>query len=260
MADGLLTPEHSGQSRDLQPGPAPTAPPATPAATPDLAAFLRTVTADRGLHVRWLNTLSLLEFMGARKIARSAQAKNLDETFLRHLAEEARHAHFFKRMALRIQATGDATNGDATSDNAALPDNLDRTSADPRDLTYAPRHLLAPAAAARYFHGLDAAVRRALGLKRGATSFAAYLYVTTLIEERAGVVYELYESILREAGAPVRLSGIIGEEDRHLEEMQADLARIDRRSAERLDELRNLEAWLFARFTARLESAVAAAA
>ncbi len=151
------------------------------------ASVLRGIIADPELHYRWLNTLSLLEFMGARKIARSAVGAP-DETYLRHFAEEARHAHFFKRMAERVKPAG-------VSDCA-----------------------LCPGAAARYFQTLDLAARGALQLMRGRTDYRAYLLVTTLIEERAGQVYAQYEVLLREADSPVRLAGVIGEEERHLDD------------------------------------------
>jgi rubrerythrin len=189
------------------------------------ASVLRGIIADPELHYRWLNTLSLLEFMGARKIARSAVGAP-DETYLRHFAEEARHAHFFKRMAERVKPAG-------VSDCA-----------------------LCPGAAARYFQTLDLAARGALQLMRGRTDYRAYLLVTTLIEERAGQVYAQYEVLLREADSPVRLAGVIGEEERHLDDMRRELG--DAQQLELLHQLRTTEAAAFARFDRALARAVAA--
>ncbi len=185
---------------------------------------LRGIIANAELHYRWLNTLSLLEFMGARKIARAA-AGAPDETYLRHFSEEARHAHFFKRMAERVKPAG------------------------------APDRALCPGAAARYFQTLDLAVRSSLGLARGRTDYRAYLLVTTLIEERAGSVYAQYETLLRAVDSPVRLAGVIGEEERHLDDMRRELQ--DEEQLARLEDLRGAETAACARLVQALQRALA---
>ena len=59
--------------------------------------------ADPPRHARWLNTVALLEYTGARKMLKSQASARMSEMILRHAAEESRHAHFFKRAALRIE-------------------------------------------------------------------------------------------------------------------------------------------------------------
>ena len=197
-----------------------------------LSDFLSTVVADDGLHVRWLNTLSLLEFMGTRKIARSMAERRTDEQALRHLAEEARHAHFFKRMIRKVQ-----------------PD------ADP---AYKKDELLCGFAAARYFHKLDARVRSEvlnLPCRPKDRTELCFLYVTTLIEERADTVYSLYDTCLQERQIPIRLGGLIQEEAGHMEDMLRSASRIDPDFAERLKAYREIEAELFAGFFQALQNA-----
>ncbi|MCB1174693.1 MAG: rubrerythrin [Leptospiraceae bacterium] len=202
-----------------------------------MGAFLEAVIGCPSIHARWLNTLSLLEFMGSRKIARSLSGAFCDEQRLRHLAEEARHAHFFKRAIERIPQA-------------------------PVLQGYTVEQTLSRTAAALYFHGLDARVKHRLQevcatMDDNSFTELCYLYVTTLVEERAARVYPLYDSILEKHGIPVRLQGIIGEEDRHLAAMHASLARQPDHRDELLSELRLMEEGLFARFFAALERDVA---
>ena len=198
--------------------------------------ILRSIVKEPELHARWLNTLSLLEFMGTRKIARSAGGASLDETRLRHLAEEARHAQFFKMMIRRVK-----------------PD---------ANWNYSREYLFCGFAGARYFNSLDAGVKKFLDQKEYVQKFSAlektdlfYNYVTVLIEERAGEIYELYENILRETQSPIRLSGIIGEEERHLEDMYSGLRSLDEEFLKNLDDLRLKERTLFTRFEKSLAGA-----
>lgn len=206
--------------------------------TQEIEALLRRLIEAPGAHRRWLNTLSFLEYTGTRKISRSLERRAIDEEALRHLAEEARHAHFFKRMIARVPG-------------------------EPECEGYATHELLGGPAAARYFQSLDAVVRRELvraSLRREELPVAdlaelSYVYVTLLIEERAGLLYPLYDRCLSDAGVPIRLSGIVLEEEKHLEDMFATIARLDPGREDRLMRLREREAALFARFFAVLKEA-----
>ncbi len=193
--------------------------------------LLNRIADDRAVHARWLNTLSFLEFMGTRKIARSMHGRRADRLALKHLAEEARHAHFFKRSIERIAPELDP--------GFALPE------------------LLAGFSAARYFHGLDAMVNRELADENPAVApELCYLYVTTLIEERAGWIYPAYDAVLGERELPVRLGGVILEEEQHLADMYGALQRLDVRCEERMAAFRIEETRGFAGFFARLDAAV----
>src|SRR4051794_11911501 len=100
-----------------------------------LKLFLEGAMADSGRHARLLNTFSLMEHIGSRKILLS-QGESSDEKVLKHLAEETRHAHFFKRAA-------------------------EKTSG--REMRYVAADLAAGASARRYFGRLDAGVSRVTG-------------------------------------------------------------------------------------------------
>ena len=63
---------------------------------------LTRLIADPPRHARWLNTVALLEYTGARKMLKSQASQRMSEMILRHAAEESRHAYFFLRAALRI--------------------------------------------------------------------------------------------------------------------------------------------------------------
>ena len=83
-----------------------------------------------------------------------------------------------------------------------------------------------------------------------------YLYVTTLIEERAGWIYPAYDAVLGERDLPVRLGGVILEEEQHLADMYGALQRLDPNCEERLAGYRVQETRGFAGFFASLDAAV----
>lgn len=164
--------------------------------------LLDRIIADPSTHAKWLNTLSFLEHVGTRKIHKTQSRPDMTDLILRHASEEARHAHFFKRMADRMDSTA---TGDYQFDS-----------------------MLTGYSAYRYFQSLDSMVEKKLLKENGKQSektkskadpFACYLYVTTLIEERAGWLYPIYESRLKNAGSDISLASVIQEEERHLEDM-----------------------------------------
>src|SRR5579884_874228 len=93
-----------------------------------VGARLAAIASDPPLHARFLNMLSLLEHIGSRKIMTSKAMSDPASDVLKHLAEESRHAFFFKRAAERTAS---------------------------RHLDYSPVHTIAPAAARLYMGRLD---------------------------------------------------------------------------------------------------------
>src|SRR5262245_59650954 len=65
-------------------------------------AFISQIVKDPIQHARFMNMLSMLEHMGSRKIMVSQMNGTLTEDVLKHIAEEARTAYFFKRQAERL--------------------------------------------------------------------------------------------------------------------------------------------------------------
>jgi hypothetical protein len=167
----------------------------------ELNKLLPFIIADNNIHARWLNTLSLMENTGARKISASEDPLTVTYIILKHAAEEHRHAFYLKKQ---IEKTG----------MALCP-------------TYAPEYLLAPGFSKYYLNQLDIEVCRYLKKELGLTGkdlrFAAYLLVTYAIEVRADELYPVYQDALDDAGSKINVKSIILEEEGHLEEMISQL-------------------------------------
>jgi len=163
----------------------------------ELSTILPTIIADNELHARWLNTLSLMENTGARKISASEDPVTVTYIILKHAAEEHRHAFYLKKQ---IEKTGDGL----------CP-------------TYSGEYLLAPSYSKYYLNQLDVDVcrylKKKLGLTGRALRFAAYLLVTYAIEVRADELYPVYQDALDAVGSKINVKSIILEEEGHLEEM-----------------------------------------
>ncbi|RYY36412.1 MAG: hypothetical protein EOP46_06570 [Sphingobacteriaceae bacterium] len=162
--------------------------------------ILPKIVGNNLLHAKLLNTLSLMENTGARKISACEDPVFVTQIILKHAAEEHRHAFYLKKQI------------DKTSQK--LP-------------TYAPDQLLAPAYSKYYLNSLDIAVSRylksELNLNGGKLRFCAYLLVTYAIEVRADELYPIYQQALDNAGSRVNVKSIIVEEEGHLEEMLKQL-------------------------------------
>ncbi|WP_342645643.1 hypothetical protein [Mucilaginibacter sp. CSA2-8R] len=163
----------------------------------ELKSLFTHIVNNDTVHARWLNTLSLMENTGARKISASEDPTTVTYIILKHAAEEHRHAFYLKKQIEKIEGV-------------ALP-------------TYSPEYLLAATHSKRYLNQLDIDVCRylkeKLALKGTELRFAAYLLVTYAIEVRADELYPVYQEALTEAGSKVNVKSIILEEEGHLEEM-----------------------------------------
>ena len=167
----------------------------------ELNNLLPHIIADNTLHAKWLNTLSLMENTGARKISASEDPLTVTYIILKHAAEEHRHAFYLKKQ---IEKTAEGT----------CP-------------TYAMEYLLAPAYSKYYLNQLDIQVSRylknELNLAGKELRFAAYLLVTYAIEVRADELYPVYQDALDAVSSKVNVKSIILEEEGHLEEMISQL-------------------------------------
>lgn len=163
-------------------------------------------------HARFLNTISLMEYMGARKIVKSQLEKNIDRDVLAHMTEEIRHAQVFKKMALKLS--------------------------DGKLTTYADHFLLAGEAGRSYIQSVDQSVAAALN---GEHSFYNYLLSTLLIEERANEVYPFYSQLLEPLGYSSQIKAILREEENHLQQIQQLLEKSPHLTSQKLDALRMIE-------------------
>ncbi|REJ80385.1 MAG: hypothetical protein DWQ44_07420 [Bacteroidetes bacterium] len=168
--------------------------------------LLESIVIDKRLHSKWLNTLSMMENTGARKISASEHPVRVNETILKHAAEEARHAYYLKKQIRKIDPDG-------------CP-------------TYEFRYLLAPIQSYHYLQSLDVLSSRYLKenfqLENYALKYASYLFVTYAIEMRADSLYPAYQKILDKFEHPVNVKSIIAEEAGHLEEMNRMLESFSR--------------------------------
>ena len=163
-------------------------------------------------HAMFLNTISLMEYMGARKIVKSQREKQVDAEVLAHMTEEIRHAQVFKKFALKL------------SDGVLK--------------TYDDEFLLAGEAGRAYIQSVDQAVAEAL---QGEKPYINYLLSTLLIEERANDVYPFYGELLEPLGMGGPIRSILREEEQHLQEIQERLLESETLSSQKLDALRMIE-------------------
>lgn len=178
-------------------------------------------------HARFLNTLSLMEHIGSRKIMTTQSAPAHDT--LKHLAEETRHAFFFKRAAERM---------------AGGP------------LDYDDAQMLAGPAARAYMDRLDAHIDAALPPAR--TPAAAYLYMSLIVELRAVWFYRLYQDVLASRAMRLNLKSVLAEEELHLDDMLTRLAPLDAGWERRTQDFAAYEGERFRVLWAALDAAYAA--
>jgi rubrerythrin len=166
-----------------------------------MANIFKEIVQDESVHARWLNTLSMMENAGAKKIKRCEHPVLTTTIILKHAAEEARHAYYLKKQIQKIA-------------KGACP-------------TYESAYLLAPAMSYYYLHSLDIQVCRFLKKNFGYTGddlkYAAYLLVTYAIEVRADELYPKYQEVLTEIKSNINIKSIIAEEINHLHEMTNQL-------------------------------------
>ena len=166
--------------------------------TDAFSTLLRKIVADDQLHARWLNSLSMMENTGARKISHYEDPVHTNLTELQHAAEEARHAFYLKKQIGKIRGV-------------ECPD-------------FSFPFLLAPVESHQYLNHLDISACRYLKNKLGYSGrklkLGAYLLVTYSIEVRADVLYGIYQAQLTQAGSRVNVKSIIAEEEGHLAEME----------------------------------------
>lgn len=167
----------------------------------ELEELLQQIVSNDHTHARFLNTLSLQENIGARKISANELPETSTLMVLKHAAEEHRHAFYLKKQITRLPA-------------ADCP-------------TYEPDYLLAPYSSKYYLNKLDLLtsryLRKSLELSGSKLKFAAYLLVTYAIEVRADLIYPIYQKVLSEGKSKVSVRSIIIEEQGHLEEMIVQL-------------------------------------
>jgi hypothetical protein len=197
---------------------------------------LQCIVAKPDIHARWLNTLSLMENTGSRKIAASQDRVYVSVALLKHAAEEARHALFFKSQINKVANAQDWA-------------------------TYESSKLLAPHQSRRYLDLLSVRISRILknelGLHKQRLQYGAYLLVTYAIELRAQEIYGSYQTLLQKAALSIPLKTVLVEETEHLKEMESMMVEFFGESWSSLAARSQvLEVELFARWSKALETEV----
>lgn len=165
----------------------------------EVSGLIQQIVSDPTLHGLWLNTLSYLENCEARKIASCEHPTLVNEEMLKHAAEEFRHAFYLKTQLSRIGACYE---------------------------DYRRAYLLGGWAGYHYLNALDLKTSRylkTLGMTSYRIQQLAYLLVTYAIELRAGELYPLYQSALKQSRSKVQVQSIVLEEKEHLQEMEQEL-------------------------------------
>ncbi len=163
-----------------------------------LQQILDIIVPSDELHGKWLNSLSMMENTGARKISKYEHPVHTDIIVLKHAAEEARHAYYLKKQIGKLA-------------DVSCPD-------------YSYPYLLAPVESHHYLNMLDVEacryLKNKLQLEGRALKHGAYLLVTYAIEVRADMLYGIYQEALTRYGSKVNVKSIILEEEGHLTEME----------------------------------------
>ena len=219
------------------------------------ADFLHAVMDDARLHSLWLNTLSFLEYTGARKIAKALPQTAFNERLLEHFSEETQHSLYFKRLARKardciateereslsapeISGTGKtaAKGGGTGRKRQSLPvaasakarlETIETASfgAENQNPGFKEEELLNGRAARAYFQALD---NKAKALAEG-NVFLNYLLTSCAVERRAVGVYSLYNRLLKAKRFPFCLDPVLQDEKRHWIAMQEEIQRAQQR-------------------------------
>jgi hypothetical protein len=186
--------------------------------------LMEKIVCNELLHSKWLNTLSYLEYVGARKIFKSQPEDRIDLSILEHMYEEIRHSLTLKQMIKKW---------------------CHRTS-----MKFSSDDMLAKSSAKKYFQSIDANSATVSDAPH-----TAYLFTSVVIETRALSLYRSYEKVLLKHKFG-KLSGLIADEEKHLREKKYALEKMDDRCSHSLFKLQQKETELFSRFIADVEDEV----
>ncbi len=142
--------------------------------------FLKNVVQDPQLETEWLDLLSQLEYVGARKILKAVSFEDVSISVLRHLAEESSHALLLKRVVENRQP------------------NRQWSQSKWGPLGF------------EYFSELDRCVSALVNNDR-----RSYPLVSWIVERRVLDVYPRYQAITREPEVRQAITEILQDEVRH---------------------------------------------
>jgi hypothetical protein len=150
-----------------------------------LSDFLKTTRN----HGKFLNTLSFLEYLGAKKLAASIDVTKMNSQNLGHAFEEFKHAFMLKKLAKKVSGC---------------------------DFSYGPADVFCYDACAQYMNQIDEYSYSIAG------EHDAFTLATYIIELRAVNFYEFYHEHLSPLG--LSLKPLLSEEVHHLEQTTLELS------------------------------------
>lgn len=156
---------------------------------------------------------------------------DLAQDTLKHMAEEARHAFFFKRQAEKFSG---------------------------RTMAYTSADTIAAPFARMYFMRLESYIAQAMQ-DTAKPLQTTYLYMSMIIEFRAVWAFDLLQKGLDAADIKLSLKSLLAEEQGHLSDMEAALANLDTHTNERTVEFLTKERELFVKLLGALERTVSLA-
>ncbi|MFP4314220.1 MAG: hypothetical protein ACLFR0_07825 [Alphaproteobacteria bacterium] len=231
-------------------------------------AYLDRIIPNREEHAKFMNMLSMLEHMGSRKIMVSQMHKGdtLTEDTLKHLAEEARHAYFFKRQAERAaQRSLDGWNDENTTARVPalmyfgrMDAGITKRLAEGQTKEWHPEQSEMKSSGAegsqpKQSDPSTSALRAsAQDDNKEAGGSDPYYWVSLIIELRACWLYTIYQEALEASDYQLSLKSLIAEEDGHLEEMFEMCGE----NTELLRELSAFETQLFEKLWSQIENTV----
>ncbi len=193
------------------------------------------IVSNKDVHAKWLNTLSMMENTGSRKISACEHKIDVTVSVLKHASEEARHAYFLKTQIKKL-----------------VPSGYD---------SYSLKDILAPMASYQYLDRLDHSIsdylKNECNFPQDKLRYGSYLLTTYAIEERADELYPIYAKALKEAGSNISVRLIIAEEIGHLEEMNKQMAKYFDKWEEKAKKARELEHKFYSAWESQLSHEVA---
>ncbi len=149
--------------------------------------FLNLLISNNYLHAKFLNTISFLEYTGARKILKGQKEENIDLNLLNHMNDEIRHAQMFKKYAYKVYPS--------------------------KKWKYNIEDVFCYDLARSFIGRLDRFCEKLV------KKSSCYPIVSYVIEKRALSFYNDYFKILKGNNINIPLGALLGEEERHLDEM-----------------------------------------
>jgi hypothetical protein len=161
------------------------------------------ITDHHELHMKWLDTLSYIENLGARKLSFLQDPLCVSLDILKHAAEESRHAYYFKKKRTDL---GGASEGKII--------------------------LLGGSVSKNYLRQLDLKILKLLKTyfpyqTKEDRDKMSYVLTTYASERRVGELYSDYQDIIEKKNLKLNLRTILAEEKQHLKEMEKKIIELN---------------------------------